>query len=290
MAMLAGLVNQRERIPRLRLSVLLRPGAMQRHDAASQARHRQLTAWGVSVVTGDFQQQSVQALARCFAAYDVVINCSGFVAGAGTQLKITRAVLDAGVARYVPWQFGVDYDLIGWDSGQPVWDEQLQVRESLRAQRLTRWLIVSTGMFTSFLFEPAFGVVSLRHHRVRALGNADYALTLTTPEDIGRLTARILLHTPAIENEIVYIAGDTLSYRQLAERLGQHYRTPFTLSVQDVSALRDAVNAAPEESAAAYRLAFARPDGVAWDMSRTFNARHHIPMTDVQGWLAQRQP
>ena len=31
----------------------------------------------------------------------------------------------------------------------------------LRAQRATEWVIVSTGMFTSFLFEPDFDVVNL---------------------------------------------------------------------------------------------------------------------------------
>jgi len=39
------------------------------------------------------------------------------------QRKITAAVLHAGVGRYVPWQFGVDYDVVGRGSGQDIWDE-----------------------------------------------------------------------------------------------------------------------------------------------------------------------
>jgi len=68
---------------------------------------------------------------------------------------LARAVLDAGVRRYVPWQFGVDYDVIGRGSAQDLFDEQLDVRDALRSQSGTEWVIISTGMFTSFLFEPS---------------------------------------------------------------------------------------------------------------------------------------
>lgn len=140
---------------------------------------------------GDLQQNSVDELSALLRCFDAVINCSGFVGGAGTQIKITWAVLQAGVARYFPWQFGVDYDVVGTGSGQQVWDEQLEVRHLLRAQKATEWVIVSTGIFTSYLFDSGFGVVDAATKTVRALGDWGYAVTLTTPEDIGRLTAAI---------------------------------------------------------------------------------------------------
>ncbi len=55
----------------------------------------------------------------------------------------------------------MNYDVVGKGSGQPVWDEQYDVRTLLREQNVTEWVIVSTGLFTSFLFEPAFDVVNL---------------------------------------------------------------------------------------------------------------------------------
>jgi hypothetical protein len=48
--------------------------------------------------------------------------------------------LDAGVKRYFPWQFGVDYDVIGGGSAQDLFDEQLDVRDLLRSQDRTEWL------------------------------------------------------------------------------------------------------------------------------------------------------
>ena len=146
-----------------------------------------------------------------------MIGCTGFVAGRSIQLKLARAALDAGVRRYFPWQFGVDYDAIGRGSAQDLFDEQLDVRDLLRSQDRTEWVIVSTGMFTSFLFEPSFGVVDLAQDTVRALGSWDNAVTVTTPEDIGVLTAEIVSTEPRIANSVVYTAGDTITYARLAD-------------------------------------------------------------------------
>ena len=63
------------------------------------------------------------------------------------------------------------------------------MRELLRAQTATEWVIISTGMFMSYLFDPEFGVVDLERSEVHALGTHDTAVTLTTPDDIGALTA-----------------------------------------------------------------------------------------------------
>lgn len=89
------------------------------------------------------------------------------------------------MARYFPWQFGVDYDVVGTGSGQQVWDEQLEVRHLLRAQKATEWVIVSTGIFTSYLFDSGFGVVDAATKTVRALGDWRYAVTLTTPRTLA---------------------------------------------------------------------------------------------------------
>jgi hypothetical protein len=112
----------------------------------------------------------------------------------------------------------VDYDVIGRNSAQGLFDIQLDVRDLLRRQEKTEWVIVSTGMFTSFLFEKTFGVVDLDQPAVRALGDWDNSATVTTAEDIGALTVDIVFaRQPRFKNEVAYTAGDTVSYGQLAE-------------------------------------------------------------------------
>lgn len=265
---------------------LLRPIAGRDPSGALQEQEALLTAMGIGIVRADLGTETIGELAGLFAHYGTIICCTGFVAGPGTQRKITAAVLQAGVHRYVPWQFGVDYDVVGRGSGQDVWDEQLDVREMLRGQATTRWTIVSTGMFTSFLFEQAFGVVDLHSAHVTALGSWDYRLTVTTPQDIGLMTAAILARAPELDDRVAYLAGDTFSYAQLAAYVEAFLQRPVTRTLEPLAALEEAWRERPDDTMRAYRLAFARPHGVAWEKEKTFNAAEGLVLTDVPTWLA----
>lgn len=275
--------------PQVKISVLLRSEAAHAVSGPLRVRLDELIKLGIDVVEGDLQENSINELSEICGSFDAVINCSGFVGGPGTQIKITQAVLKAGVARYFPWQFGVDYDVVGKGSGQQVWDEQLEVRHLLRAQSATGWVIVSTGIFTSYLFEAGFGVVDAQSKTVCALGSWEYAVTLTTPEDIGQLTADIFFHQPAFRNEVVYIAGDTLTYRELADLMQAHWGTEVNRTLLDRKKLQDDVEHNPDDVGAKYRLAFARPDGVAWDKEITFNYRQGTETLTARQWLAKQR-
>lgn len=233
----------------------------------------------------DIADSTMDALKDQFKEFDTVINCMGFVAGAGTQIKITRAVLEAGVNRYFPWQFGVNYDVVGKGSGQPVWDEQYDVRTLLREQHNTEWIIISTGMFTSFLFEPAFDVVNLSARTINALGGWDTQVTVTSPEDIGRLTTDIYLHQPRIANEVVFVAGETTSYGELAETVERVTQQTFVKKVLTLPTLLEELQASPDDQMLRYRAAFARGDGMWWPMNDTWNVQNNIPTQNIAAWL-----
>lgn len=170
-------------------------------------------------------------------------------------------------------------------SSQDTFDEQLDVRDLLRGQQGTQWLIISTGMFTSFLFEPSFGVVDLAQNTVHALGDWDTAVTVTTPEDIGRLTAQIVLTEPAIINQVVFTAGDTLTYRQLADTVDDTLGIRLTREPWSVPSLLADLAQNPHDNLQKYRAVFAQGNGVAWDRAVTFNAQRQIAVTDVKGWI-----
>ncbi|MBX6318658.1 aromatic alcohol reductase [Pigmentiphaga sp.] len=269
---------------RERLTVLVSPQTVNSADDPTLAALRKL---GVDVVGQDLVADE-QTLTSVFKRFRTVVNCTGFVAGPGTQLKITRAVFAAGVKRYFPWQFGVDYDVVGRGSGQPVFDEQYEVRGLLRGQSRTEWVIVSTGMFTSFLFEPSFDVVDLERRTIHGLGSWETKVTVTTPEDIGKLTTHILLAEPRIANQVVFVAGDTLSYGELAERVERVTGVSFEKTVWTLDKLRADLAAAPDDVMTRYRAAFAQGDGMWWDKSNTYNARHGIETVDVEGYLRAR--
>lgn len=275
MAVLRELSLQRERGLVPPVTVLLRPVAD--NESADVVR------LGADVIEVDLATATATELTTLFSRFSHVVCCTGFVGGPGTQRKITAAVLAAGVRHYVPWQFGVNYDVVGRGSGQDVWDEQLDVREMLRGQTRTRWTIVSTGMFTSFVFVPAFGLVDLERNRVHALGDWENRLSVTTPEDIGRFTAQVIASPPA--EPIVFVAGDTFTYRELADTVDSVLGRKVERVLWTVPELRASLEAQPGDTMRKYRLAFARPDGVAWPKEHTFNAERGLAAVDLATWL-----
>lgn len=281
LARLAALTNTS------RVTVLLRTSTIESSEPSKKKDIDELRSLGIEFLAGDLVSGAITELAALFAGFDTVVSCIGFAAGKGTQVKLTQAVIDAGVARYVPWQFGVDYDVIGRGSAQDIFDEQLDVRDILRAQDRTEWLIVSTGMFTSFLFEPVFGVVDLAANTVHALGSWDTSVTVTTPEDIGLLTAEILFTRPRLKNQVVFVAGDTLTYGELADTVDRVLERKLIREAWSVAQLSADLALDPDDTMKKYRAVFAQEEGVAWDQSRTFNYQQHIDVMNVERWIRQ---
>ncbi len=268
------------------LTVLLRPSTIASHVPSKQRDIAELRSLGVKFLPGDLTGSTAD-LSALFRDFHTVIGCTGFVAGSGIQRKLARAALGAGVKRYVPWQFGVDYDVIGRGSAQDLFDEQLDVRDLLRSQDRTEWVIVSTGMFTSFLFEPSFGVVDLAQNTVHALGSWDTAVTVTTPEDIGALVAEILFAEPRIINHIVYTAGDTITYARLADIVDSVLGRKVQRKEWGVPKLKDELAQDPDNLIRKYRVVFAEGRGVSWEVHKTFNAQQGIEVLGVERWAQE---
>lgn len=270
------------------ITVALRQATL---DSAAPDKKRliqQIRALDVRFEAADVEQASASALAAIFARYDTVVSCTGMGLPAGTQTKLARAALEANAAarvRFVPWQFGMDYDAIGAGSSQDLFDEQLGVRAMLRQQDAADWTIVSTGLFMSFLFAPAFGVVDLAARTVRGLGSWDTRITLTTPEDIGRATAEVVLDPRGIRNQCVYVAGDTLSYAQVGDLLDGRFGTRFRRELWDADELARQMREQPDSAMAKYRDTFAQGRGVAWGQEKTLNRARGMAMTDVKAYL-----
>lgn len=282
---LRNLARKAKDVEGARINVLLRASAIESREPNKRNDIAEIRDLGIEIVSGDLVKSSIDELSAVFARYDTVIGCAGYAAGIDTPMKLARAALQARIPRYFPWQFGVDFDVIGRGGPQDIFDAQLDVRELLRSQRQTEWVIISTGMFMSYLFEPEFGVVDLQNDAVHALGTLGTAVTLTTPEDIGALTAEIVFATPRIRNEIVYLAGDTVTYGEVADKLQAGLGRPFKRSAWSVEYLLDELARDPQNMMRKYRAAFAQGRGMSWDKGGTFNQRKGIPVTDVASWI-----
>jgi hypothetical protein len=271
--------------PKPKITLLLRPLTLSSSSPTKQSELASYRASNIALLPGDIATATESSLATLFAPFDTIISCTGMALPPGTQLKITRAVLAAGssVRRYFPWQFGVDYDAIGLASAQDLFDEQLAVRELLRGQTEVEWVIVSTGMFMSFLFEEAFGVVDLRGGKVTALGSWENRLSVTAVEDIGRVVAELVL-VEVNEKGVVFVAGDTVSMGRLADVVDGLLGTKVERSVKTVGQLGQELRNAPDDVMGKYRTVFAAGVGVSWDTESTFNAKRGMDMVLVEDW------
>jgi uncharacterized protein YbjT (DUF2867 family) len=267
------------------ISVLLRAATAKSTDPIKGRDVSEIRNLGIEIVTGDILAASISELAEIFAPFETVIGCAGFSAGSDAPMKLAKAALEANLTRYFPWQFGVDFDVIGRGSPQDLFDAQIDVRDLLRAQTQTDWVVISTGMFTSFLFESVFEVVDLEKGRVNALGNLDTQVTLTTPDDIGALTAEVVFAQPAIRNDIVYLAGDTVTYGEVADTLQAVLGRPFTKTEWTVPQLKAELAQDPDNHIMKYRAVFAEGKGVAWPKEDSFNMRNGLSVTTAEEWI-----
>lgn len=301
-----------------RTTVLLRPpslGDATRLDSLRALRPKNLsfTALDLSVPTA---RADLTAHIRD-AGYDVVISCTGFTtngSGDGTQHMITAAVLDAGVGkggsvqRYIPWQFGVDYDVIGPEAAGGLMKEQVAVRSLLRGgDSGVEWTIVSTGMFMSFVFEDRFGAVqglrgvldgdeTIEGHGeviVRGLGGWGNAVTLTDAEDIGKVVADVLAAPPGRNDRggsVVFTSGQTVTYRELADIVEKVVGGKRNVRREEWTPefLRDELKKDPELPMKKYRVLFGEGKGVSWDMGMTLNSHRDMKTMGVEEWLRRK--
>ena len=127
MSVLRALARRADSGSNFTLTVLRRPQADRLENLREKEETAELRSLGVGFVYADLANSSVEELAGTFAPFGTVVGCTGVAAGRSIQLKLARAALAANVARDIPWQFGVDYDVIGRGSAQDLFDEQLNV-------------------------------------------------------------------------------------------------------------------------------------------------------------------
>jgi uncharacterized protein YbjT (DUF2867 family) len=139
------------------------------------------------------------------------------------QAALLRAAVKAGVRRFIPSDFCIDYTQLPEGSNR-----NLDLRRAFR-QQLDSAPVAATsifnGMFTDLLLHEA-PLIQAGMKRVLYWGKADQLLDFTTIDDTAAFTARAALesHTP----RFLRIAGDTISSKGLqqaaSKATGQHYK------------------------------------------------------------------
>jgi hypothetical protein len=190
----------------------------------------------------------------------------------------------------LPLAVGVDYDVTGDGEGlMPLFGEQKRVRDLLREEasgKGVRWTVVSTGIFMSFLFEAVWGVVDREKETegevvVRCLRDWEHRVTVTDVNDIGRVMERIVKGDTESKDSVVYVAGDSICYGELADVVEKVVQCRVRRETWSIPYLLEELEKDPENGIKKYRLVFAR-EGVWWEKERTVNHELGMLMMDVE--------
>jgi uncharacterized protein YbjT (DUF2867 family) len=170
-----------------------------------------LRALGVEVAVVDFDDPS--ALAKACAGASCVVSALSGLQGVivDTQTRLVQAAAKAGVARFIPSDFSIDFTRL-----PPGTNRNLDLRRQFH-ERLDQVSIAATTIFNGAFADMLTGrmpLILFKRRRILCWGNPDQRMDFTTIEDTAAYTARAALDpsTP----RFLRIAGDELSARELA--------------------------------------------------------------------------
>jgi len=140
-----------------------------------------------------------------------------------TQTLLLEAAVAAGVPRFIPSDYSMDYTKLPVGSNR-----NLELRRDFM-KILDQAPITATSVLNGAFADMLTGmapIVLFSHKRILYWDDADQPMDFTTKDNVATFTAKIALddHTP----RFVYIAGDQISARQLAVLMssltGQRFR------------------------------------------------------------------
>lgn len=148
-------------------------------------------------------------------------------------------------------------------------------------------MVVSTGVFISFLAEASFGVVDVEKHLVRALGGWENKITATSVEDIGKVISEIVYSAPEVKG-VVHIAGDTLKYADIARIIDSVLGHTVGRELWSIEKLKLDLIQDPKSGMKKYWVVIAEGKGVAWNPEQTFNIERGLNLQSFKTWLMRQ--
>ena len=201
---LGGLIARALRDRGARVRAIVRPGT-------ARGTIIGLNQLGVSIADADYDVPHQLARA-CEGASCVVSALSGLHdVIVDAQTKLMTAAIDAGVPRFIPSDFAIDFTTMPAGGNRNL-DLRREFHERLDAAPIAATSILN-GMFADLLTGQA-PFILFRFHRVVYWENADRKMDFTTMRDTASFTAAAALDdtTP----RVLRIAGDVASARDLA--------------------------------------------------------------------------
>ena len=177
-----------------RVSALMRPTSI-----TDISKTQALTDQGVQLLEGSFEDHD--SLRRACRKQEVVVSCAG-ADQIMNQIHLARAAKDAGVAQFIPSEFGID-PYIAARGSCDLFDAKAAVQEQIKETGIGFTPIYTNG----FMEFWATGLGELGPtsppNRAKVFGDGHTSAFMTALADIGKYTAAIVEDPQTINKEVL---------------------------------------------------------------------------------------
>lgn len=192
--------------------------ALVRSSSKNNERIQSLSDRGVMILEGDLSDlSSLQNV--CKGSTAVISTVRGGNSETSEQetmltgqLNLIEAAKSAGVQRFIPSDFAIDYFKIAPEDNYNL-NFRIQIAEALQQSGLESTFVLN-GVFTEVLVSPFLKIFDLPSGIFRYWGDGEILFDTTTFDDTAKYVAEAVID-PELANRPLRIAGDTLNLKQL---------------------------------------------------------------------------
>lgn len=193
------------------VSALVRPGGEQ--NPRKQEKLEALRQHNVQLVEGDlFDKASLKQACQGIEVIVSAVNGDADVVVEG-QTNLIKAAEAAGVRRFIPSDYSVDYRKLDWGDNYQL-NFRKAVFTTLQGSKRLSYTLILCGTFMETLFSPFGMVFDFQKGRFKYWGDGETRFDVTSLHDVAAYTAAAALDA-GMANQALEIAGDTITMKQL---------------------------------------------------------------------------
>ncbi|KAK4096414.1 hypothetical protein N658DRAFT_519210 [Parathielavia hyrcaniae] len=161
--------------------------------------------------------------------------------------------------------------------------------QSELAALASRGIVVEGGDLVASPESPLEDLISGRV--LRGLGGWGNRVTVTDVRGIGTVVADLVFNPGDSETggKVVYAAGDTVSYGEVADVVEAVYGGEWKREEWDREFLKRKLAEQPDDLMVKYQNAFGAGIGVSWEMERTVNHQRGIRITGLREYVEENR-
>jgi len=213
-----------------------------RDNAKNKVKLDELATLGAVIVHIDIESDSVDKIQHALQGADAVISTlSG--GAAGTQINLIEAAKAAGVKRFIPSEFGIEYNQ--FDTNDIVLSIiKNPTMEALKKSGL-EWTRIVNGMYYETQFSPLFKF-DVHSGKVNIPGDGNSKFDAIHSSDVGRLLPYIL-ENPVSKNATIFIRSEIVTYNQVIDVFDKHLGKKLERVYHPADEIRAQVHGNPDK-------------------------------------------